>query len=107
MNPEIVADQNSEVSPSALSDHAKLTIVGLVGSIDNDMCGTDLTIGADTGIKSNRYISKSLIVLSACLRAPALNIIIRAVDAIMSTAASHQREFVVEVMGRNCGFLGE
>lgn len=47
------------------------------------MCGTDWTIGADT----------------------ALNIIIKAIDAIVSTAASHQREFVVETMGRNCGWL--
>jgi 6-phosphofructokinase 1 len=61
-----------------------LRIIGLVGSIDNDLSGTDLTIGCDS----------------------ALNQIIRAVDALTSTAASHQREFVVEVMGRNCGWLG-
>eukprot|EP01116_Phalansterium_solitarium_P000577 TRINITY_DN10402_c0_g1_i1.p1 TRINITY_DN10402_c0_g1~~TRINITY_DN10402_c0_g1_i1.p1 ORF type:complete len:851 (-),score=283.62 TRINITY_DN10402_c0_g1_i1:437-2989(-) len=61
----------------------KLTVVGFVGSIDNDFCGTDFTIGADT----------------------ALNRIIDAIDALTSTAASHQREFVVEVMGRNCGWL--
>ena len=60
-----------------------LSIVGLVGSIDNDMAGTDMTIGADT----------------------ALHRITEAVDAIASTAASHQRTFVVEVMGRHCGFL--
>ncbi|MDQ3250277.1 MAG: 6-phosphofructokinase, partial [Chloroflexota bacterium] len=57
--------------------------VGLVGSIDNDMVGTDMTIGADT----------------------ALHRIVSAVDAISSTAASHQRAFVVEVMGRHCGYL--
>lgn len=39
-------------------------------------------------------------------RTLALNRIINAVDSLMSTAASHQREFVVEVMGRNCGWLG-
>jgi 6-phosphofructokinase 1 len=60
-----------------------LAIVGLVGSIDNDMFGTDVTIGADT----------------------ALHRITEAIDAISSTAASHQRSFVVEVMGRNCGYL--
>ena len=60
-----------------------LTIAGLVGSIDNDMYGTDITIGADT----------------------ALHRITEAIDAINSTAASHQRTFVVEVMGRNCGYL--
>ncbi|MCX6046334.1 MAG: 6-phosphofructokinase [Chloroflexi bacterium] len=60
-----------------------LTIAGIVGSIDNDMYGTDMTIGADT----------------------ALHRIVDAVDAISSTAASHQRAFVVEVMGRHCGYL--
>jgi 6-phosphofructokinase 1 len=62
---------------------AFLRIVGLVGSIDNDMCGTDYTIGSDS----------------------ALHRITEAVDAILSTAASHRRSFVVEVMGRNCGYL--
>lgn len=63
--------------------HGSLAIVGLVGSIDNDMFGTDMTIGADT----------------------ALHRITEAVDAISSTAASHQRAFVIEVMGRNAGYL--
>ena len=63
--------------------HPQLKIVGLVGSIDNDLSGTDMTIGADTAL---RRISEAL-------------------DAISSTAASHQRTFVVEVMGRNCGYL--
>lgn len=58
-------------------------LVGIVGSIDNDFSGTETTIGADT----------------------ALHRIITAIDAIHSTAASHQRSFVVEVMGRNCGYL--
>ena len=58
-------------------------IAGLVGSIDNDMLGTDMTIGADS----------------------ALHRIMEAMDAIGSTAESHQRSFVVEVMGRNCGYL--
>ena len=56
---------------------------GLVGSIDNDLVGTDMTIGADT----------------------ALHRIVDAIDALASTAASHQRSFVVEVMGRHCGYL--
>jgi len=63
--------------------HPNLTIVGLVGSIDNDMFGTDMTIGTDT----------------------ALHRITEAVDAITSTASSHQRTFIVKVMGRNCGYL--
>ena len=63
--------------------YAHLTIVGLVGSIDNDMPSTDITIGAVTS----------------------LHRICEAVDSISSTALSHSRAFVVEVMGRNCGWL--
>lgn len=63
--------------------HPQLYIVGLIGSIDNDMYGSDLTIGVDT----------------------ALHRILQAVDAINSTAVSHQRTFVVEVMGNRCGYL--
>lgn len=63
--------------------HGHLKIVGLVGSIDNDMSMTDLTIGAPT----------------------ALHRICEAIDNINSTAASHSRAFVLEVMGRHCGWL--
>ncbi|KAG7256784.1 LOW QUALITY PROTEIN: hypothetical protein CRUP_021299 [Coryphaenoides rupestris] len=63
--------------------HSALHIVGMVGSIDNDFCGTDMTIGTDS----------------------ALHRIIEVVDAIMTTAQSHQRTFVLEVMGRHCGYL--
>ncbi len=58
-------------------------IVGLPGTIDNDLQGTDLTIGYDT----------------------ALNTIMQAVDKIRDTASSHERLFFIEVMGRECGFL--
>ncbi|XP_074785603.1 ATP-dependent 6-phosphofructokinase, muscle type isoform X5 [Athene noctua] len=60
-----------------------LNIVGMVGSIDNDFCGTDMTIGTDS----------------------ALHRIMEIVDAITTTAQSHQRTFVLEVMGRHCGYL--
>jgi 6-phosphofructokinase 1 len=72
-----------EVHPEVAAAHPFLRLVGLVGSIDNDMFGTDMTIGADT----------------------ALHRITEALDAIHSTASSHQRTFVVEVMGRHCGYL--
>ncbi len=75
--------ERNEISQKTADGHAFLSIVGLVGSIDNDMFGTDMTIGADT----------------------ALHRIVDAVDALASTAASHQRTFVVKVMGRNCGYL--
>ena len=71
------------ITPEQARAHPYLGIVGLVGSIDNDMFGTDMTIGADS----------------------ALHRIAEAIDAISSTAASHQRTFVVEVMGRHCGYL--
>lgn len=71
------------IDAEAAAKALPFSIVGLVGSIDNDMSGTDITIGADT----------------------ALHRITEAVDAIASTAASHQRTFVVEVMGRHCGYL--
>lgn len=61
--------------------HAHLNIVGMVGSIDNDFCGTDMTIGTDS----------------------ALHRIMEAIDAITATAYSHQRCFIMEVMGRHCG----
>ncbi|HET9588429.1 MAG TPA: 6-phosphofructokinase [Anaerolineales bacterium] len=72
-----------QISAEETAAYPNLSIVGLVGSIDNDFSGTDITIGADT----------------------ALHRITEAVDAITSTAASHQRTFVVKVMGRNCGYL--
>ena len=75
--------KSGEIPKEKAKDHPHLSIAGLVGSIDNDMFGTDMTIGADT----------------------ALHRIVEAVDAITSTAASHQRSFVVEVMGRHCGYL--
>ncbi len=71
------------ITESEAKDHPHLKIVGMVGSIDNDMSGTDMTIGADTALKR----------------------ITDAVDMLGTTAASHQRTFVVEVMGRNCGYL--
>ena len=58
-------------------------IIGLPGTIDNDLYGTDSTIGYDT----------------------ALNTIIQAVDKIRDTASSHERLFFIEVMGRDAGFL--
>lgn len=78
---ELVAE--GRLTPPAAEKHSFLAIAGLVGSIDNDMFGTDMTIGTDS----------------------ALHRITEALDAITSTAASHQRAFVVEVMGHHCGYL--
>src|ERR1700712_146209 len=83
--PELVKELLAEgaIDQQTADLHPALIIAGLVGSIDNDMIGTDMTIGADS----------------------ALHRIVEAIDSISSTAASHQRSFVVEVMGRNCGYL--
>ena len=62
-----------------------VTIIGLPGTIDNDLYGTDSTIGYDT----------------------ALNTIVDCVDKIRDTATSHDRIFFVEVMGRDAGFLAQ
>ncbi len=78
---ELVA--SGQIAQEQADAHPALMIAGLVGSIDNDLVGSDMTIGADT----------------------ALHRIVDAIDALASTAASHQRSFVVEVMGRHCGYL--
>ncbi|XP_035527131.1 ATP-dependent 6-phosphofructokinase, platelet type-like isoform X2 [Morone saxatilis] len=75
--------QQGLINEEAARTNSVLHIVGMVGSIDNDFCGTDMTIGTDS----------------------ALHRIIEVVDAIMTTAQSHQRTFVLEVMGRHCGYL--
>ncbi|XP_074261230.1 ATP-dependent 6-phosphofructokinase, platelet type isoform X3 [Saimiri boliviensis] len=75
--------KNGHIEKEAVQRYAYLNVVGMVGSIDNDFCGTDMTIGTDS----------------------ALHRIIEVVDAIMTTAQSHQRTFVLEVMGRHCGYL--
>uniref|UniRef100_A0A671MHM8 6-phosphofructokinase n=1 Tax=Sinocyclocheilus anshuiensis TaxID=1608454 RepID=A0A671MHM8_9TELE len=75
--------QQGRITDTLAQQHTHLNIVGLVGSIDNDFCGTDMTIGADS----------------------ALHRIMEVIDAITTTAQSHQRTFVLEVMGRHCGYL--
>lgn len=72
-----------KITEETAKNYPNIQIVGLVGSIDNDFCGTDMTIGTDS----------------------ALQRIIESIDAVVATAQSHQRSFVVEVMGRHCGYL--
>ncbi|GKZ37874.1 6-phosphofructokinase, alpha subunit [Aspergillus brasiliensis] len=75
--------ETGELTDEQVKPYQILNIVGLVGSIDNDMSGTDATIGC--------YSS--------------LTRICDAVDDVFDTAFSHQRGFVIEVMGRHCGWL--
>ncbi|CCH59403.1 hypothetical protein TBLA_0B05760 [Henningerozyma blattae CBS 6284] len=78
---ELVSD--GTLTEKQVEPYKNLTIVGLVGSIDNDMSGTDSTIGAYSSLER----------------------ICEMVDYIDATAKSHSRAFVVEVMGRHCGWL--
>ncbi|RMZ82899.1 hypothetical protein DV737_g1935, partial [Chaetothyriales sp. CBS 132003] len=78
---ELVA--KGELEQAQVEPYKHLNIVGLVGSIDNDLSGTDATIGCYSSLER----------------------ICSAVDDVFDTAASHQRGFVVEVMGRHCGWL--
>ncbi|WP_168583207.1 6-phosphofructokinase [Gephyromycinifex aptenodytis] len=83
--PSLLAEmvELGEITQEMAQAHPSLLIAGIVGSIDNDLVGTDTTIGTDT----------------------ALHRVVDAIDTIASTAASHQRSFVIEVMGRHCGYL--
>jgi 6-phosphofructokinase 1 len=67
----------------ALAKKINIPIVGCPGTIDNDLIGTDFTIGYDT----------------------AINTVIDAVDKIRDTAESHDRVFIIEVMGRDAGLI--
>ncbi|CDK26643.1 unnamed protein product [Kuraishia capsulata CBS 1993] len=74
---------SGKISADQATQYATLNICGTVGSIDNDMASTDATIGAYSSLAR----------------------ICQAIDYIDATANSHQRAFVVEVMGRHCGWL--
>lgn len=79
----VIGGDGSLTGARAFAQEFDYPIIGLPGTIDNDLYGTDLTIGYDT----------------------ALNTIMDAVDKIRDTASSHERLFFIEVMGRDAGFL--
>ncbi|MCL4506528.1 MAG: 6-phosphofructokinase [Chloroflexi bacterium] len=78
----VIGGNGSQTGAYALSQMG-FPVVGVASTIDNDMVGSDITIGVDT----------------------ALNIALEAIDRLKTTASSHQRAFLIEVMGRNCGYL--
>jgi 6-phosphofructokinase 1 len=78
----VIGGNGSQTGAFALSQMG-VPVVGVASTIDNDLYGSDITIGVDT----------------------ALNIALEAIDRLKTTASSHQRAFLVEVMGRNCGYL--
>jgi 6-phosphofructokinase 1 len=78
----VIGGNGSQAGSYALS-RLGFPVVGVASTIDNDLYGSDVTIGVDT----------------------ALNIALEAIDRLKVTASSHHRAFAVEVMGRNCGYL--
>jgi len=78
----VIGGNGSQCGAKALADMG-FPVVGVASTIDNDLAGTDIAVGVDT----------------------ALNIALEAIDRLKITASSHQRAFLVEVMGRKCGYL--
>ncbi len=79
----VIGGDGSLSGARVFANEFNFPIIGLPGTIDNDLFGTDCTIGYDT----------------------ALNTIMQCVDKIRDTATSHERLFFIEVMGRDAGFL--
>ncbi len=79
----VIGGDGTFTGAGILSEEMNIPVIGIPGTIDNDIFGTDFTIGFDT----------------------ALNTVIDAVDKIRDTASSHHRVFFIEVMGRDAGFI--
>lgn len=78
----VIGGNGSQTGALALSKWG-YPVVGVASTIDNDLAGSEITIGVDT----------------------ALNIALESIDRLKITASSHQRAFLIEVMGRGCGYL--
>jgi 6-phosphofructokinase 1 len=78
----VVGGEGSQAGAHALASRG-LSVVGVASTIDNDLAGSDITIGAST----------------------AIDVALESVDRLRVTASSHRRVFLVEVMGRACGYL--
>ena len=79
----VVIGGNGSQTGNYLLSELGFPVVGIASTIDNDLAGTEMTIGVDT----------------------ALNIALEAIDRLKVTASSHQRAFLLEVMGRKCGYI--
>jgi len=79
----VVIGGNGSQTGSAALHALGFPVVGVASTIDNDLYGTDVTIGCDT----------------------AINVTLEAIDHLRTTGSSHTRAFLVETMGRNCGYL--
>jgi 6-phosphofructokinase 1 len=78
----VIGGNGSQTGSHALAKEG-FAVVGVPSTIDNDLYGTDVSIGSDT----------------------AINITLEAIDRVRTTASSHQRAFAVETMGRDCGYI--
>jgi 6-phosphofructokinase 1 len=78
----VIGGNGSQTGAHALSTMG-FPVVGIASTIDNDLLGSDVTIGADT----------------------AINVTLEAIDRLRTTGSSHHRAFLVETMGRDCGYL--
>ena len=78
----VIGGNGSQTGSAALTGDG-FAVVGVPSTIDNDLFGTDVSIGADT----------------------AINVTLEAIDRLRTTASSHQRAFAVETMGRDCGYI--
>ena len=79
----VVIGGNGSQSGSAVLAAEGFAVVGVASTIDNDLHGTDVSIGADT----------------------AINVTLESIDRLRTTASSHRRVFIVETMGRDCGYI--
>ena len=78
----VIGGNGSQTGASVLAN-AGFPVVGVGSTVDNDLTGSDVTIGVDT----------------------AVNITVEAIDRLRTTGSSHKRAFLVETMGRNCGYI--
>ena len=78
----VIGGNGSQTGSASLAKEG-YPVVGVPSTIDNDLFGTDVSIGADT----------------------AINVTLEAIDRLRTTASSHQRAFLVETMGRDCGYI--
>lgn len=78
----VIGGNGSQTGSAVLASEG-FAVVGIASTIDNDLHGTDVSIGADT----------------------AINVTLEAIDRLRTTASSHHRAFVVETMGRSCGYI--
>src|SRR6185295_4911542 len=78
----VIGGDGSQAGSHALSQ-MDFPVIGIASTIDNDLCGSEITLGVDT----------------------ALNVALEAIDRLKVTASSHERAFLVEVMGRDCGYI--